>query len=142
MPDSTAGLACAGELAAWTVDPVPAPAGTAAAGAAAARAAVVGAVAVGDPGTGAACGRPDPDGGADAVVVLSVPAVVLEVEGAPAPESRAGTVSGPEAGAITVRRQAASTATGTAIRLNVSPDSHCATVPMHNSGNGSLCGAL
>ena len=99
-------------------------------------------MAVGDPGAGAAHGRPDPDGGADAVVVLSALAVVLEVEGAAVPEGRAATVSGPEAGAITVRRQATTTATGTAIRLNVSPDSHRATVPKCNSGNGSLCGAL
>lgn len=144
LPGATAGLGCAGGVAAWTADAVPAPAGDAAGAAAAAGPAGVGAVAVGDPGTGAACGRPDPDGGADAVVVLSAPAVVLEVGGATAavPAGGSGTARGSEAGAITVRRQAANTATGTAIRLNVSPDSRRATVPKGNSGNGSLCGAL
>ncbi|MDQ0031650.1 hypothetical protein [Arthrobacter bambusae] len=92
LPGSTAGLDCAGAGAAPMVDAFAArsgadgDAGTAVVGAGPAvvrpGAAAVGAVPVGDPGAGAACGRPDPDGGADAVVVLSVPAVVREVDGA------------------------------------------------------------
>ncbi|GAA4053713.1 hypothetical protein GCM10023063_47750 [Arthrobacter methylotrophus] len=88
--------------------------------------------AAGDSGAGAACGRPDPDAGADAGVVLSVLGVELELEGAAGaaiPASGTEAASGPEAGAITVRKQATITATGTAIRLNVSPDSRRAPFP-------------